>query len=60
MTTVLDLVANPSVRQIEVEDYDFNTQIRFNSSPQMGFPTSGTVATFDFQGRPNDSRSDQD
>ena len=58
MTTLLDLVQVPEIEDITVEDYDFDAQIRFATLPTMGF-TMGSIATFDPQGRPQDSRADQ-
>jgi hypothetical protein len=57
MTTLLDLVREPSTQELTVEEYDFESQTRFSLSPQM-FMTTGTIATFDWQGKPKDSQSD--
>ncbi len=57
MTTLLDLVQVPETEDIAVEDYDFDAQIRFSTLPTMNY-TMGSIATFDFNGRPKDSQND--
>jgi hypothetical protein len=57
MTTLLDLVQVPEIEDIAVEEYDFDAQIRFATLPTMNF-TMGSIATFDYAGKPKDSQND--
>lgn len=59
MTTLLDLVKEPKVASITVEEYDFERQSSAVGTPKM-WTTTGTIQTYDFSGKPSDSQSDQD
>jgi hypothetical protein len=55
-----DVAVAPLVQNVVVPDYDFVTQRRWSGSEikLAGNYTAGSVQTYDFQGKPNDSNMD--
>jgi hypothetical protein len=54
-----DVAVAPLVQNIVVPDYDFVAQRRWSGSEtKLASFTAGSVQTYDFQGKPNDSQMD--
>ena len=58
MLTPSELAEQPKVLNVVVPDYDFEKQSRTDGMTTMAY-TGGSVQTFNSQGKPNDSKSDQ-
>ena len=58
MLTTSMISLKPNVLPISAPDYDFDRQNRWQETTIMGKFTSNSVQTFDGQGKPKDSTSD--
>lgn len=58
MVAPSQLAVEPSVKSLEVPEYDFQTQTRWNVIPIAGSHTNNSIQTFDNSGKPCDAQSD--
>ena len=58
MLTPSQIAVKPNVKSILVPDYDFEGQNRWDGTLIAGSYTSGSIQTFNTDGKPSDSESD--
>ena len=59
MLTPSQIAVKPNVKSILVPDYDFEGQNRWDGTLIAGSYTSGSIQTFNNDGKPSDSQSDE-
>ena len=58
MLTPSQIAVKPNIKSILVPDYDFEGQNRWDGTLIAGSYTSGSIQTFNNDGKPSDSQSD--
>jgi len=58
MLTPSQIAVKPNIKSILVPDYDFEGQNRWDGTLIAGSYTSGSIQTFNTDGKPSDSESD--